>query len=97
MIGIAGKYYDSVFKNHLNNFLGNPRYSSIAEKILKEELSAPLNSNELVAAQDKFKKLIVLFKYRDIKKYAKKRLMTMLLLDLVRQACLCQKNPKKNM
>ncbi len=74
VIGIAGKYYDSVFKNHLNNFLGNPRYSSIAEKILKEELSAPLNSNELVAAQDKFKKLIVLFKYRDIKKYAKKRL-----------------------
>lgn len=78
VVGIAARFYDDSRVNHFYNFgISEPDkyYKSIAEKILKEELSSEFGStNTVISSKDKFKKLIVLFKYRDIKKYKLKRL-----------------------
>lgn len=78
VIGMAARFYDNTVSNHFYNFGSSDQdvyYKDIAKKILEEELSPDnASSGDLISAKDKFKKLIVLFKYRDIKKYKKKRL-----------------------
>jgi hypothetical protein len=77
---MAARFYgkDTGVVNHFYNFGTNDPdkyYKSIAEKILKEELSLELGSTQdMISSQDKFKKLLVLFRYRDIKKYKKRKL-----------------------
>jgi hypothetical protein len=74
VVGMAASFYgNNVQKNHLNNFnnVSQPEYKSIAEKILKEigiSNSKPLE----IDIEDKFKKLVVLFKYRELIKFKKK-------------------------
>lgn len=80
VVGMAARFYgkDASVVNHFYNFGTNEPdkyYKSIAEKILKEELSSGLGSTQdIISSQDKFKKLLVLFRYRDIKKYKKRKL-----------------------
>lgn len=75
VIGVAAKYADDdrTKKNHLSNFDISLKEYSIASAILKEEgFLEGGEADQLIDLKDKFKKLIVLFSYRDIKKYKKK-------------------------
>jgi len=67
VIGMAANYDDKTSKNHLSNFL-NEDYIQIADYIIEKEGILNLNDNGLIDSKDKFKKLIVLFSYRELKK-----------------------------
>ena len=71
VVGMASMFYDKTKKNHLNNFT-NEKYKSIATKILKNEIGKEDLQISEINISDKFKKLIVLFKYRELKKFKKK-------------------------
>jgi hypothetical protein len=72
VIGMAAIYADDnkTPKNHLSNFQGS--YSIITEEILRVEGIKYEGSNDLIESKDKFKKLIVLFSYKEIQKYKRK-------------------------
>lgn len=74
VVGIAAKYYNNTVANHLNNFGQTTDYKKIANKILDLELSSDqkdLGSIVNISTIDKFKKMIILFKYREFKKFKK--------------------------
>lgn len=72
VVGMAAIFYNQSKKNHLNNFPeSEPIYRSIATKILDEEGIDSSNPSE-IDIEDKFKKLIILFKYRELIKFKKK-------------------------
>jgi len=68
VIGMAANYDDKTSKNHLSNFL-NEDYVEIADYIIEKEGILNLNNNGLIDSKDKFKKLIFLFSYRELKKF----------------------------
>ncbi len=74
VIGLAAKYINNSYSNHLNNFEQGSIYKTIAEKILDVEISSSaksLNVFSSISTFDKFRKLIIFFKYRDVKKFKK--------------------------
>ena len=71
VVGMAASFYDGRSANHLDNFNSN-EYKSIANKILKKETNISDLKISEINIFDKFKKLIVLFKYRELKKFKKK-------------------------
>ena len=74
IIGIAAKYSDDTIVNHFNNFSKSDDYTEIADEILRMELSeeAIFGLPRPIIVMNKFKKLIVLFKYRELTKFKKK-------------------------
>jgi hypothetical protein len=74
IIGIAAKYSDDTIVNHFNNFNKSDDYTEIADEILRMELSedAIFGLPRPIIVMNKFKKLIVLFKYRELTKFKKK-------------------------
>jgi hypothetical protein len=73
VVGMAARFYDGNTSNHLNNFgQDDNNYRSIAENILRKETNPKDFNISEINISDKFKKLIVLFKYRELKKFKKK-------------------------
>lgn len=71
IVGIAAKYYNGSSANHLNNFGQPAEYKKIADKLLDIEISSDHDSVSSISTIDKFRKLIILFKYREFKKFKK--------------------------
>ena len=72
VIGMAANYEDSTTLNHINNF-NNQTYKTIAQKILNNEIGTGQESVlNPINVYDKFKILIFLLKYRELKKFKKK-------------------------
>lgn len=72
VIGLAANYSDKTSKNHFFNF--STDFKEVAKIIFNkegfEEKSDKLN--QLIDSKDRFKKLLLLFSYRDIEKFRKK-------------------------
>jgi hypothetical protein len=65
----VGAKYPSV--SHLGNFTNE--YTTISKLIKEKEGLASYEGTDVIDVKDKFEKLIVLFKYRDIKKFKRRK------------------------
>lgn len=72
VIGMAARFYDGSNANHFNNFGQNNKYKEIATEILNKEYGIEIPGISGINISDKFKKLIILFKYRELNKFKKK-------------------------
>ena len=72
VIGMAASYDSGQFANHMYDFIG-VNTDEIFEKIVeKEGIPSGVEGKDLVDIKSRFKKLIIMFYYRDIKKYKSK-------------------------
>ena len=75
IIGMAAKYSDgTITANDFGNFGGNKDYIDLTTKLLLDELGGPIISvpGSSIDMKDKFRKLVILFQYRDLIKFKKK-------------------------
>lgn len=73
VVGMAATFYSkNTLANHFNNFSQNNKYKDIATEILNKEYDIEVPPILGVNISDKFKKLIILFKYRELNKFKKK-------------------------
>lgn len=73
IIGMAAKYTDGSTAINLGNFGSNTSYNKIVNKIMNDEFGiTSLQQGTSVVIKDKFKKLVILFRYRDLIKFKKK-------------------------
>lgn len=74
VIGMAAKYTDGTISNDLGTFGANHTdYSAVSNAIIAKEFGyTSLFSGNNIPIKDKFTKLAILFKYRELKKFKKK-------------------------
>ena len=104
IIGIAAKYSDDSIANHFNNF-NDSDYKEIANSILEKELTSNTSEPRPIVVSNKFKKLIVLVRYRELAKFKKKNFKLFIKdtlvgnifsIDSVKKASAISNNAKAN-